>query len=137
MARSADGNLRREMHMPGCQGDAGQRGAWRWAEHQDCPTGRRALSYYAMAKDAHLSDTQVAWKARAALRSGDWKVVLAAIQALSPEEARDPTWRYWRARALRQLGEAEASTALLTTVKLCPPRVGGQAISIKQHQLAG
>lgn len=73
----------------------------------------RALSYYAMAKDAHLSDTQVAWKARAALRTGDWKVVLAAIQALSPEEARDPTWRYWRARALRQLGEAEASTALL------------------------
>ncbi len=73
----------------------------------------RALSFYAMARDAQLSDIQVAWKARAALRSGDWKVVLAAIQALSPEEARDPTWRYWRARALRQLGETEASTALL------------------------
>ena len=72
----------------------------------------RALGYYAMAKDTSLSDAQVAWKARAAMRSGNWKVVLAAIQALSPEEARDPTWRYWRARALRQLGETEASTAL-------------------------
>ena len=73
----------------------------------------RALDYYAMARDTPLTDTQVAWKARAAMRAGDWKAVLAAIQALSPAEAREPTWRYWRARALRQLGEAEASAALL------------------------
>jgi soluble lytic murein transglycosylase len=74
----------------------------------------RALDYYAMARETPLTDSQVAWKARAAMRAGDWKAVLAAIQALSPEEARDPTWRYWRARALRQLGEATASSALLT-----------------------
>jgi len=73
----------------------------------------RALDYYAMARDAPLTDTQLAWKARAALRAGNWKTVLAAIQALSPEEARDSTWRYWRARALRQLGETEAPAALL------------------------
>ena len=73
----------------------------------------RALDYYAMAKDTPLTDTQVAWKARAAMRAGDWKAVLAAIQSLSPMEAREPTWRYWRARALRQLGEADASAALL------------------------
>jgi soluble lytic murein transglycosylase len=73
----------------------------------------RALDYYAMAKDAALTDTQIAWRARAGLRAGDWKAVLAAIQALPPEEAREATWRYWRARALRQLGDSEASTALL------------------------
>ncbi|MDQ3026740.1 MAG: lytic transglycosylase domain-containing protein [Pseudomonadota bacterium] len=73
----------------------------------------RALGYYAMAKGAALNDTQIAWKARAGLRAGDWKAVLAAIQALSPEEARDATWRYWRARALRQLGETEAAAGLL------------------------
>jgi soluble lytic murein transglycosylase len=73
----------------------------------------RALDYYAMAKDTPLTDTQVAWRARAALRAGDWKQVLAAIQALSPEEAREPNWRYWRARALKSLGETEASTLLL------------------------
>ena len=73
----------------------------------------RALGYYAMAKGAPLNDAQVAWKARAAMRTGDWKAVLAAIQALSPEEARDATWRYWRARALRHLGEVEASSGLL------------------------
>ena len=73
----------------------------------------RALDYYAMARETPLTDNQVAWRARAAMRSGDWKAVLASIQALSPEEARVPTWRYWRARALRTLGETEASTALL------------------------
>jgi soluble lytic murein transglycosylase len=72
----------------------------------------RALDYYAMAKDTPLSQAQLAWKARAAMRAGNWKLVLAAIQALPPEDAREPGWRYWRARALRQLGETEGSAAL-------------------------
>ncbi|WP_212756778.1 lytic transglycosylase domain-containing protein [Usitatibacter rugosus] len=76
----------------------------------------RALAWYAEAGDAPLTDAQLAWKARAALRAGEWKTVLAAIQALSPEEARDGAWRYWRARALRELGSPEAAQALLTTL---------------------
>jgi soluble lytic murein transglycosylase len=72
----------------------------------------QALKWYANAGDAPLTDVQVAWKARAALRAGDWKIVLASIQALSPEEAREAGWRYWRARALRSLGEKEASEGL-------------------------
>jgi soluble lytic murein transglycosylase len=39
--------------------------------------------------------------------------VLAAIQALPAEEAREPAWRYWRARAWKQLGEAEVAAGLL------------------------
>jgi soluble lytic murein transglycosylase len=73
----------------------------------------RALEWYAQAGDAPLTDAQVAWKARAALRAGSWKDVLAAIQAMSPEEARDPAWRYWRARALKALGAADAADGLL------------------------
>jgi soluble lytic murein transglycosylase len=72
----------------------------------------RALEWYAHA-DTPLSDAQAAWMVRAALRAGDWKRVLAALQALSPEEAREPTWRYWRARALRNLGAGDAAEALL------------------------
>jgi soluble lytic murein transglycosylase len=75
--------------------------------------GPRALEWYGRAKDAPLTDAQRAWRARAALRAGDWKQVLAAIQSFAPEEAREPAWRYWRARALRTLGEAEAADALL------------------------
>jgi len=76
----------------------------------------RALAYYERASDTPLTEAQAAWKARAALRAGDWKVVLAAIQALPPEEARDPGWRYWRARAWKQLGEKEVATDLLKTL---------------------
>jgi soluble lytic murein transglycosylase len=72
----------------------------------------RALGWYALAGEATLTETQVAWRARAAMRAGDWKTVLAAIQALPPEEARESTWRYWRARSLKALGEKEAADAL-------------------------
>src|SRR5258705_468000 len=73
----------------------------------------RALEWYALAGNAPLTDTQVMWRARAALRVADWKKVLASIQALSAEEAREPNWRYWRARALKNLGAPEAADALL------------------------
>jgi soluble lytic murein transglycosylase len=86
--------------------------AWQAALNHDA----RALDWFAAAGNAALSDAQVAWKARAGLRAGDWKAVLAAIQALPPEEARDPTWRYWRSRALRALGEKEAADGLLRSL---------------------
>jgi len=73
----------------------------------------RALEWYALAGNAALTDTQIMWKARAALRARDWKEVLASIQALSAEEARKPNWRYWRSRALRNLGATEAADAIL------------------------
>ncbi len=73
----------------------------------------RALEWYAAAGDAPLTEAQIAWKARAGLRAGNWKAVLGAIQAMSPEVAREPAWRYWRARALRTLGAGEAAEALL------------------------
>jgi soluble lytic murein transglycosylase len=76
----------------------------------------RALEWYALAGDVPLGEAQIAWRARAALRAGDWKQLLAAIQSMPPEQARESGWRYWRARALRSLGEAEAAEALMRTV---------------------
>lgn len=76
----------------------------------------RALDWFALAGDTPLVTQQIAWRARAALRAGDWKQVLASIQAMTPEEARDASWRYWRARALRNLGETEAAASLMRSV---------------------
>ena len=76
----------------------------------------RALEWYGEADPAILTDSQIAWRARAAMRAGDWKEVLASIQALSPVDAREPTWLYWRARALRNLGQKEAADALLKSL---------------------
>ena len=50
-------------------------------------------------RNEDLSDDLLGWKARAALRAGDWKAVRRAIDAMGPERT-DPTWAYWKARAM-------------------------------------
>ncbi|MBE2262786.1 MAG: lytic transglycosylase domain-containing protein [Burkholderiaceae bacterium] len=63
---------------------------------QDSATG-----YFAnVSRDADLNDDLLGWKVRAALRQGQWKAVLSATAAMSDEARADPTWAYWRARAL-------------------------------------
>jgi soluble lytic murein transglycosylase len=60
-----------------------------------------ASSYFAnVRKDSDLNDDLLGWKVRAALRMGQWKQVLSATQAMSPEARKDATWTYWQARAL-------------------------------------
>ena len=58
-----------------------------------------ALSWFQRAGGGKLNDQQAAWKARAALRAADWEAVNVTIDAMSPREKREPTWRYWQARA--------------------------------------
>jgi len=70
-----------------------------------------ALGWYARAAD--LSDLQLAWKVRAALRAREWKEVLAAIDAMTTKEGSDPAWRYWKARALKATGRDGDGDALL------------------------
>lgn len=60
-----------------------------------------------------LDDEELAWKTRAALREGDWNVVLSGIAAMSPEERSGEVWRYWKARALKSLGRIAEANALL------------------------
>jgi len=60
-----------------------------------------------------MNDRQLTWRARAALRAGDWNEVLAAIEAMSPVEYKWPQWRYWKARALSALGRQPEANALL------------------------
>ncbi len=71
-----------------------------------------ASGYFArVQKDSDLSDELLGFKVRAALRAGQWRQVLSATEAMSPEALRDPTWTYWRARAL--LATAEHDTQRL------------------------
>ena len=73
-------------------------------EHRD-----EALDWYAHAGAAALDDTQLAWKARAALRAGRWQAVLDAIEPMSPQAGLDFAWTYWRGRARAALGDAEGA----------------------------
>jgi soluble lytic murein transglycosylase len=70
-----------------------------------------ALGWYARAGD--LSDLQLAWKARAALRVRSWPEVLAAIDTMTGKESSEPAWRYWKARALNALGRRDEANELL------------------------
>jgi len=65
-----------------------------------------AVDWFAEAGEAPLSDTQLAWRARIALRQQKWPEVSAAIEHMSARARGEPTWVYWQARALRELGQA-------------------------------
>jgi len=75
-----------------------------------------ALAYFSKAIESELSDGQLGWKVRAALRQGQWKDVLSATQAMSPEARQESTWIYWRARALAKLAKTDAERAAARTL---------------------
>ncbi|HEU4708965.1 MAG TPA: transglycosylase SLT domain-containing protein [Methylophilaceae bacterium] len=71
----------------------------------------RALQWYQRAGDALLDEEQLEWRARAAMRAEDWPALQSAIDAMPPKQQEEPTWRYWKARALkeqRHVAEANA-----------------------------
>ncbi len=65
------------------------------------------------------ADDTLGWKARAALRANDgkprWQQVVQAINAMGPQEQREPTWVYWKARALQALSRDSAQPESLAT----------------------
>ena len=96
---------------------------------------QESLDWYARASD--LSDLQLAWKARAALRAANWQEVLGAIDAMTRKESSEPAWRYWRARSLKALGRGEEAVELLRPLarefhfygQLALEELGGQVTS--------
>jgi soluble lytic murein transglycosylase len=77
-----------------------------------------ALAWFREAAKTPLNDNQLAWKARAAMRAGEWREVSGAIEAMGAGERERQAWRYWRARALAAQGrqfEAHALLAILAS----------------------
>ena len=67
--------------------------------------GNDALAHFAkVSRDSDLTDDMLTWKARAAMRLGQWPALLRAVDAMSDEVSSDPTWVYWKARALLAQG---------------------------------
>jgi len=71
----------------------------------------RALEWFARADSMQLEDRHLAWRARAALRAGQWKVVRESIDRMTPANANHPAWVYWYGRALAAQGEETGSRA--------------------------
>ena len=74
-----------------------------------------ALDWFARAGE-RLSDRQLNWKVRAALRKGEWASALAAVEAMSASEQQIPAWRYWKARSLQATGRAPEGNAVLAAL---------------------
>ncbi|WP_287878534.1 MULTISPECIES: lytic transglycosylase domain-containing protein [Acidovorax] len=71
-----------------------------------------AMAYFAnVARDSDLNDDTLGWKARAALRAGQWKVVRKTIDAMGDDTRQESTWVYWKARALLAARPSEAERA--------------------------
>ena len=64
----------------------------------------RAIEWFANANGATLTDEQLEWRVRAALRAGDWSDVRAGIEKMTPFVRNDPAWTYWQGRSLRVIG---------------------------------
>ncbi|MDX1606504.1 MAG: transglycosylase SLT domain-containing protein [Candidatus Competibacterales bacterium] len=66
---------------------------------------------------ARLVDADVeAWRVRVALQRRAWDQVLVQLRLMGEETARQPAWRYWRARALEATGDESEATELYTSL---------------------
>jgi len=74
----------------------------------------RALQWFRAAGDTPLTEAQLAWRTRAALRIQNWHEVWSGVTAMTPEQQREGTWRYWKARALNELGRGADADAMFT-----------------------
>jgi len=66
-----------------------------------------AANYWRKTWGASLSVDAYEWRARAALRIEDWPMVGKAIEAMPRELQKNPTWVYWRGRAVLAEGKTE------------------------------
>ena len=62
--------------------------------------------------DSRLSEKEL----QAALQGGDWTWVLQIVEALPAKEQQQEQWRYWRARALSQLGRTDEAKEILLSL---------------------
>ena len=70
---------------------------------------------YQLPKDVVDPSTGM-WRARSALRSQDWELVLRGIAMLSEEEKAEAQWQYWKARALSEIGLTSDAKTLFEKV---------------------
>jgi peptidoglycan lytic transglycosylase len=82
----------------------------------------RALDWFSDASrknaSVSLTDAQLVWKARAALRAGNWELVLQTIENMSASVQQTDTWRYWKARALKENKKNSEANAIFAQLSI-------------------
>ncbi|HSG24249.1 MAG TPA: lytic transglycosylase, partial [Azonexus sp.] len=75
-----------------------------------------AVTWYANAGNATLSDDAYQWKVRAALRAQEWGIVRDTILAMPTPLAALPEWIYWLGRAYKAGGRTTDADALFEKI---------------------
>jgi soluble lytic murein transglycosylase len=86
--------------------------AWQAALHH-LP---EATDWFGRGAGSPMCEDQLAWKARAALRAGDWAKVAQAIGDMPPLMAAQADWTYWLARAQASQGRGDEATILFQRI---------------------
>jgi soluble lytic murein transglycosylase len=72
---------------------------------------RKAITAIDQLPERAMDQQILEWRARAAMAHGNWEEVLNSIQRMRTIEQGQSRWRYWRGRALAELGRPEAVLA--------------------------
>ena len=75
-----------------------------------------AIVYWHRTNGAQLSPDGYQWKARTALRAGEWKLVKSTIEAMPASLRNDPAWIYWMGRAYRAEGRQDEAEKLFGSI---------------------
>lgn len=75
-----------------------------------------AWTYWQRAGGASLSNEQMQWKARIALRGGHWKQLRAIIEAMPAHLRNEGAWVYWLGRAHHAEGNATQARELFERI---------------------
>lgn len=71
--------------------------------------GEGAWSWLDKISDNGSDETVRQWRARSAIREGNWPATSSAINRLTEEEQKDFRWQYWLAAGKEQRGEKKAA----------------------------
>ena len=105
--------------------------AWVWGELATQAArshDARAVEWFGNADGAALTDEQLEWRVRAALRADDWSGVRAGIEKMTPLARTDPTWTYWQGRSLRAGGAKEEADQFFANIAGEPSFYGKLAL---------
>lgn len=81
--------------------------------HAQSQNMNTALAYYGRVADRkQLTDEQLEWYARAALRLSRWDELARVIQDMPAKLQKDPTWQYWLGRSHAARGDSSRARAL-------------------------
>jgi soluble lytic murein transglycosylase len=118
--------------------------SWAWGvigKQSALKLSDQAGDYFAKARNEHLNDDLLGWKVRTALRATEiskgWPVVIAAVNDMSDEGRKDPTFAYWKARALKNMVAGKPTTVLSTPANATPTMVLRPELAEAQALLEG